>query len=284
MSDSSLLSIPEWHATNVNNYKKCPRSCVADLKSDAVGPPTWEMFRGTAFHSVMEHFMMRPPAMRTRLVMEDIIDEAPWWESVDYQYFEHMNDELRAACEVYKERYFELEDPTKIEVVGTELNMRLMIHNVPYVGTIDRIDIEPAANRTSRNKRIVDYKTGSYKDKDEWRQDARRQIVIYALAYYYLTGELPYTGQIIWLGDTYRVEDVDITVKKIDQAKMQLLETYVGATAQINPPITSPLCGWCNHVPDCEEGIKVVQARLLNGQSLSSGVQGWMEEYMRGAV
>lgn len=281
---TGLLSVPEWHATNVNKYKQCARACVADLKSDMTGPPTWEMFRGTAFHLCMEHFMQRPPARRTPNELENIIDEMPWWGHPDGEHFRHMDEYIRNDCNTYARRYFEMEDPTKVQVVGTELHMRLMIHNVPYVGTIDRIDIDPAANYTSRNKKIVDYKTGSYKEVDEWRQDARRQIVIYALAYQYLHGELPTTGEIIWLGDTYRKEEVDITVKKVQQAKVQLLETFVGAIHQINPPTAGPLCGWCNHIPDCEEGIAVVQQRLIAGLKVSSQVHGWMEEYMRGAI
>ena len=271
------IQIDEWHATNVNKYQQCAKAACHDLRTEGpLPPPTWEMFRGTAFHYVLEHFMQMEGHRRTPERLSMVINMEPWLDDPDYHYFEHRRHDLVGDCHIFADRYLQIENPRKVMVRHTELTLSLPIGNVPYVGTVDRIDDLPSDGIEPKGTRIVDYKTGSYKDKDEWRQDARRQIVIYALAYYLTGGILADDGLIVWLGEKFRTERVSITWEKIQRAKVQLLETYVGATRGIAPASPGPLCGWCSHVHNCREGEQIVQQRYMVGMRLSDAVQDWI--------
>ncbi|MCY4128982.1 MAG: PD-(D/E)XK nuclease family protein [Gammaproteobacteria bacterium] len=262
----------EWHPSNVNRAKQCQRAALYDqIASEevAVGegvpvPPTYEMFRGTATHLVLEFAAAQGGELHTALRINEL---APWEGHPDFSTIsdERMSD-IMDDCEQFIRNYYKLEDMSRVDIEATELTLSSTIGGVPFVGTIDRVD---RVGDTA--VRIVDYKTGSFKNVDAWRQDARRQICMYAMAYEHM---FPYSvvveGTIYWLGETSAEENVTITKSKILQAKSQLQETYIDILLGRDEPNPGPLCGWCSHVLDCPEGATVVRNRIEKGLKVSS--------------
>ena len=261
----------EWHPSNVNRAKQCQRAalydeinCVEISAGEAVpAPPTYEMFRGTATHLVLELAAAEGGELQTALRINEL---APWEDHPDFNIIsdERMSD-IMDDCEQFIRNYYELEDMSTVDIEATELTLSSIIGGVPFVGTIDRVD---KVGDTA--VRIVDYKTGSFKPVEEWRQAARRQICMYAMAYEHM---FPYSvvvaGTIYWLGETPAEEDVTITKSKILQAKSQFQETYIDMLLGRNEPSPGPLCGWCDHALDCPEGEVVVRERIAKGLKVS---------------
>ena len=279
------MEITEWHPTNVNNFLQCQRSALHSLTAHGKGepaPPTYEMFRGTAVHLVLEHLAKNYTSYKRSIEKaEHIIECQPWQEHFDFENVDdsRMKDLKKDALHLVR-NYFELENMEDQNILYTEQTMILDIYGVPFVGTIDRVDkiyksdaLMGPGSRYSATA-IVDYKTGSYKHNDEWRQDARRQICLYALAYREFYGVAPEDGYILWLGgDTPVKEHVSINNRRLHKAYTQLSETYIRAMREENKPMTSPLCGWCSYWSSCPEGTQVIENRIIQGQSVSSAVR-----------
>jgi putative RecB family exonuclease len=246
---------PSLSPSRAADFMTCPllyRFRVIDRLPEAPSPAT---ARGTLVHAVLERLFDEPPGSRTpaaartllpgqwdRLVAEvpelaqlfdDATEQAAWFEEAA-----RMLD-----------RYFTLEDPTRIEPSHREMSVRALLESgLTLRGYIDRLDVAPTGEI-----RIVDYKTG-LAPREEYEARALFQMKFYALALWRTGGTVPRLLQLIYLGNgelvRYAPDETDLlaTERKIN-ALWQAIDR--AATSGDWRPRPSRLCEWCSYRPLC---------------------------------
>lgn len=149
------------------------------------------------------------------------------------------------------ERWFSLEDPTRLEpaeremFVETELESGLRLR-----GVIDRVDVAP-----SGEVRIVDYKTGKA-PRPEYSEGPLFQMTFYALVVWRLKGVVPRRLQLVYLGsgDVVTYDPVMADLERVERKLLALWDAIARATETGDwRPRPTKLCGWCDHQAVCPE-------------------------------
>ena len=183
---------------------------------------------------------------------------APQWERLVAEEPELaglFDDDERSACAWLAEardmldRYFTLEDPTRLEPRHREHAVQAVLESGLLLrGYIDRLDVAAGGEI-----RIVDYKTGTA-PKEEYEARALFQMKFYAVVLWLTQQQVPKLLQLIYLGNgeivRYAPDESDLraTVRKID-ALWRAIER-ARSTGDWRPR-PSRLCAWCAHQAIC---------------------------------
>jgi putative RecB family exonuclease len=147
------------------------------------------------------------------------------------------------------ERYFTLEDPSRLEpaerelYVETVLDSRLLLR-----GFVDRIDIAPDGAI-----RVVDYKTGRSPG-EMFEAKALFQMKFYALVIWRTRGVLPAMLQLVYLGNgemlRYVPDERDLLAT---ERKVEAIWRAIRLAEESGDWRPSPgrLCSWCAHQAVC---------------------------------
>ena len=249
---------PALSPSRAADFKQCPLLYRFRTVDKLEGPPSPAAARGTLVHSVLEHVFELPAAERTvdaavRLLPQRwsaLAEERP--ELVEMiEASDDLDDVtwLEAAAELV-ERWFELEDPQRLEPAERELYVETEIEGLTLRGIVDRLDV--AADGAMR---VVDYKTGR-SPREGFEAKALFQMKFYALVLWRLRGEIPKVLQLVYLGDRqvvrYVPDEQDLrgmerNVKAVWAAVQRAAETGDWR------PSRSRLCGWCDFRDLCPE-------------------------------
>ncbi|SFD39776.1 RecB family exonuclease [Streptomyces aidingensis] len=156
-----------------------------------------------------------------------------------------------ADAEELVERWFSLEDPSRLEPAERELFVEARLDSgLRLRGVIDRVDVAPTGE-----VRIVDYKTGRA-PRAEFAGEALFQMKFYALVVWRLKGVIPRRLQLVYLGSgevlTHDPEESDL--RAVERKLLALWEAIRAATESGDwRPRRSRLCGWCSHQERCPE-------------------------------
>ncbi|RMI44611.1 RecB family exonuclease [Streptomyces triticirhizae] len=156
-----------------------------------------------------------------------------------------------AEAERLVERWFTLEDPTRLEPAERELWVETTLESgLRLRGVIDRVDVAPGGDI-----RIVDYKTGKAPPA-EFAAGALFQMKFYALVLWRLRGVVPRRLQLVYLGSgevlTYDPDEADL--RGVERKVLALWEAIQRATESGDwRPRRGRLCGWCDHRARCPE-------------------------------
>jgi putative RecB family exonuclease len=218
-------------------------------------PPSPAAARGTLVHAVLERLFDEPPAGRTPATARSLL--LPQWERLTEQEPELAGlfaDEAGRAVWLDEaasmlDRYFTLEDPTRLEPAHREMSVQTMLETgLTLRGYIDRLDVAPTGE-----VRVVDYKTGTA-PREEYEARALFQMKFYALVLWRTTGTIPRQLQLIYLGNgeimRWAPDESDLlsTERKIN-ALWQAIER--ARSAGDWRPRQSRLCDWCAHQALC---------------------------------
>ncbi|MEU8568684.1 PD-(D/E)XK nuclease family protein [Streptomyces pathocidini] len=174
------------------------------------------------------------------------------------------------------ERWFTLEDPTRLEPSERELFVETELESgLTLRGIIDRVDVAPTGE-----VRIVDYKTGKA-PRPEYAAGALFQMKFYALVLWRLRGSVPRRLQLVYLGsgDVLTYDPVEEDLRAVERKLHALWEAIRRATDSGDwRPRPSRLCGWCDHQTFCPEfggtpppyPLPVIPAQGRMGQVLPS--------------
>ncbi|MDJ1132212.1 RecB family exonuclease [Streptomyces iconiensis] len=149
------------------------------------------------------------------------------------------------------ERWFTLEDPTRLEPAERELFVEARLESgLRLRGIIDRIDVAPTGE-----VRIVDYKTGKA-PRPEYADGPLFQMKFYALVLWRLRGVVPRRLQLVFLGSgdvlTYDPNEDDL--RGVERKLLALWDAITRATETGDwRPKPSRLCDWCDHQARCPE-------------------------------
>ncbi|GAA2943303.1 MULTISPECIES: PD-(D/E)XK nuclease family protein [Streptomycetaceae] len=248
--------------------------------------PSEAATRGTLVHAVLERLFDAPAAERTAprarsLVpgqWDRLLESRP--ELAELFSGDAGGDRLAGwlgEAEQLVERWFSLEDPTRLEpaerelFVETELDSGLRLR-----GVIDRIDVAPTGE-----VRIVDYKTGKA-PRPEYSEGALFQMMFYALVVRRLRNVVPRRLQLVYLGsgDVLTYDPVPADLERVERKLLALWDAIRLATETGEwRPRPTKLCGWCDHRAVCPEfgGTPPVYPLSVRPAESVEGVQGRME-------
>ena len=222
--------------------------------------------RGTLVHSVLERLYDLPAAGRTVEAAKELV--APAWAELreepgvadlfataqedgaetDANAPESMAAWLVSAGRLV-EKYFTLEDPTRIQPHGREELVEVTLPDGLLLrGYVDRLDL--AANGALR---VVDYKTGST-PREMFEGKALFQMKFYALVLWRTRGVVASQLKLLYLGNgdalTYAPDEAELVrFERTLQAIWAAIERAV-ATGDFRPNRTR-LCDWCDHQALC---------------------------------
>ena len=220
-------------------------------------PPSPAAARGTLVHAVLERLFDEPPAGRTPVTARRLL--VPQWErlaAAEPELTSLFPGEAERAvwldeAATMLDRYFTLEDPTRLEPARREMSVQTVLDSgLTLRGYIDRLDVAPTGE-----VRVVDYKTGTA-PRASYSSRALFQMKFYALVVWRTSGTIPRQLQLIYLGNGEIMRcvpdeaDLLATERKVN-ALWQAIER-ARATGDWRPR-PSRLCDWCAHQAICPE-------------------------------
>ncbi|MEU3711381.1 RecB family exonuclease [Streptomyces catenulae] len=246
--------------SRAGDFLQCPllyRFRVIDKLPEKPSPAAT---RGTVVHAVLERLFDAPAAERTAGGARAMV--AGEWEKLlakrpelaelfaDDPAGERLAGWL-ADAEALVERWFTLEDPTRLEPAERELYVETVLESgLQLRGFIDRVDVAPTGE-----VRIVDYKTGKA-PRPQFAEGALFQMKFYALVVWRLRGVVPRRLQLVYLGsgDIITYDPGESELLAVERKLLALWDAIKAATATGDwRPRRTKLCGWCDHQAHCPE-------------------------------
>ena len=246
-------------------YRQCPRRWKLRYIDKLPDPKGIPALVGTFAHKVLEDLLALGPEERTldtaRVMARDL------WPATaadsDFVALElDAADQRRFKWKAWLaiEGLWELEDPKKVVVRATEQRIDVHLDGVPFLGVVDRVDVEHDGIV------IADYKSGK-PPKPRYEGDKLDQVVLYAAAIEQAFEERPVRARLLYLGA--RTIEVDITEAALAEAVGGLSNTWsqllADCEAEDFAPRVGPLCGWCPYAERCPEGKAEVTRRYARG-------------------
>ncbi len=257
---------PSLSPSRAADFKTCPLLYRFRTIDRLPERKSLAMVRGTLVHSVLERLYDLPAPQRTVAGALELLE--PAWADLqaepgvaelfataqgegaetDVNAPESVDAWLASAGKLV-ERYFALEDPTRIEPAGREELVEVTLPDGLLLrGFVDRLDVAP-----SGALRVVDYKTGSM-PREAFENKALFQMKFYALVLWRTRGVVAAQLKLIYLGDgdalTYAPDEEELLrFERTLQAIWSAIERAV-STGDFRPS-KSRLCGWCDHQAVC---------------------------------
>ncbi|MFC0849295.1 RecB family exonuclease [Streptomyces noboritoensis] len=246
--------------SRANDFMQCPLLYRFRVIDKLPEKPSEAATRGTLVHAVLERLFDDPAAERTAPRAKAMIPGQ--WDRLLAskpeltELFAQDADGERLAkwlgeAERLVERWFSLEDPTRLEPVEREFFVETELESgLRLRGVIDRVDVAPTGE-----VRIVDYKTGKA-PRPEYAEGALFQMKFYALVVWRLKNVLPRRLQLVYLGsgDVLTYDPVEADLHQVERKLHALWEAIRLATETGDwRPRPTKLCGWCDHQAVCPE-------------------------------
>ena len=242
--------------SRASDFMQCPllyRFRVLDKLPEA---PSSAAVRGTVVHAVLERLFDLPAAERTFAAARTML--RPQWERLL-----EAEPELAglfdgdaaavvdwlASAEALLERWFDLEDPTRLEPAERELYVEATLDDgLVLRGYVDRLDVAPTGE-----VRVVDYKTGRA-PAEQFETKAMFQMRFYALVLWRARGVVPRQLQLVYLGDGQVLRhSPDEDELRATERKVKALWAAIDRATSTGDwrPRPSRLCDWCDHRALC---------------------------------
>ncbi|MFG2823213.1 RecB family exonuclease [Kitasatospora sp. NPDC048365] len=246
--------------SRAGDFMTCPLLYRLRVIDRLPEPPSAAATRGTLVHAVLERLFDHPPAERTperALALltpqwDRLLAERPELAGLFPQDDTEGLGRWLGDAEKLVEKWFRLEDPTRLHPVERELYVETALESGLLLrGYIDRVDVAPTGE-----VRLVDYKTGRAPSRD-FEGKAMFQMKFYALVVWRWKGVVPKRLQLVYLGGggdvvTYDPDEADLlSVERKLQALWQAISQAV-ATGDF-PATRNRLCDWCDHRASCPE-------------------------------
>jgi putative RecB family exonuclease len=246
---------PSLSPSRAADFMTCPllyRFRVVDRLPE---PPSPAAARGTLVHAVLERLFDVPASERTPEAARGLLPGQ--WDRLlaeEPALGTMFSDETERAAWIDEasrmlDRYFTLEDPTRLEPSQREMSVHALLESgLALRGYIDRLDVAPTGEI-----RIVDYKTGTAPP-EEYEARALFQMKFYAVALWRANGTIPRMLQLIYLGNgelvRYTPDEADLiaTERKINALWLAIDRARTTGDWRPRP---SRLCSWCSHQALC---------------------------------
>lgn len=246
--------------SRASDFMQCPLLYRFRVIDKLPEKPSAAATRGTLVHAVLERLFDAPAADRTAPRAKSLIPGQ--WDRLRetrpevVELFADDPEGERLAlwlteAEQLVERWFTLEDPSRLEPAERELFVEARLDSgLTLRGIIDRVDVAPTGE-----VRIVDYKTGKA-PRPEYAEGALFQMKFYALVVWRLKQVVPRRLQLVYLGsgDVLTYDPVIADLERVERKLLALWEAIRLATETGEwRPRPTKLCGWCDHQSVCPE-------------------------------
>jgi putative RecB family exonuclease len=246
--------------SRASDFMQCPLLYRFRVIDKLPEKPSEAATRGTLVHAVLERLFDAPATERTAPRAKSLIPGQ--WDrlresrpEVVELFAEDPEGERLARwlteAEQLVERWFTLEDPTRLEPAERELFVEAQLDSgLKLRGIIDRVDVAPTGE-----VRIVDYKTGKA-PRPEYAEGALFQMKFYALVVWRLKQVVPRRLQLVYLGsgDVLTYDPVIADLERVERKLLTLWDAIRQATETgVWRPRPTKLCGWCDHQSVCPE-------------------------------
>jgi len=242
--------------SRAGDFMQCPllfRFRVVDRLPEVRSPAT---VRGSVVHAVLERLFDLPAAERTLAAACGLLPGE--WErlcELEPEVTQLFGGDAAAQtawltdAATLIERWFGLEDPTRLEPAHRELYVETTLENgLTLRGYVDRVDLSGDGRM-----RVVDYKTGRA-PREAYEAKALFQMKFYALVLWRLHGTVPALLQLVYLGSgemlRYAPDEADLLAT---ERKLTALWSAIERAATTGDWRASPskLCDWCDHRALC---------------------------------
>ena len=243
--------------SRAGDFMTCPllyRFRTVDRLPEPYSP---DAVRGTVVHKVLEDLFDLPAADRTPERAGSMLEPA-WSTLLEAEpglaemFAADEGPEVAAwltSCRSVLERYFTLEDPSRLEPAERELYVETLLESRLLLrGFVDRIDVAPDGS-----VRVVDYKTGRSPG-EMFEAKALFQMKFYALVLWRTRGVVPAMLQLVYLGNgemlRYVPDERDLvaTERKVVAIWEAIRRAEETGDWRPNP---GRLCSWCAHQAIC---------------------------------
>jgi putative RecB family exonuclease len=217
--------------------------------------------RGTVVHKVLEDLFSLPPEERTpdraRAMLvptwQAFLDEDPRLaEMFDEAHVDDQSPDflewVRSGWEAL-DRYFDLEDPRRLEPGQRELYVETLLDSKLLLrGFVDRLEEAPDGAL-----RISDFKTGASPHPD-YEARALFQMKFYALVIWRMRGVIPRVLRLVYLGNgeilSYEPDEADLLAT---ERKVNALWAAIKEADELREwqPRRSRACDWCSFKAIC---------------------------------
>ncbi|MEN8652985.1 RecB family exonuclease [Streptomyces sp. 21So2-11] len=246
--------------SRASDFMRCPLLYRFRVIDKLPEKPSEAATRGTLVHAVLERLFDDPATERTapraRAMVpgqwDRLLESKP--ELVELFAEDPQGERLSrwlAQAEELVERWFTLEDPTRLEPAERELFVETELQSgLRLRGIIDRVDVTP-----SGDVRVVDYKTGKA-PRPEYAEGALFQMKFYALVIWRWKGVVPRRLQLVYLGsgDVLTYDPVAEDLERVERKLLALWDAIKEATETGEwLPRRTKLCGWCDYQAVCPE-------------------------------
>lgn len=246
--------------SRASDFMQCPLLYRFRVIDKLPEKPSEAATRGTLVHAVLERLFDDPAVERTAPRARAMVP-GQWDRLLESrpelgELFEGDEGGERltrwlSEAEGLVERWFSLEDPTRLEPAERELFVETELESgLRLRGVIDRVDVAP-----SGEVRIVDYKTGKA-PRPEYAEGALFQMKFYALVIWRWKRVVPRRLQLVYLGsgDVLTYDPVEADLERIERKLLALWDAIRQATETGDwRPRPTKLCGWCDHRAVCPE-------------------------------
>ena len=257
---------PGWTPSKLSHsmagtYQQCPRRWKNEYVLGIRVGSSLPALVGSFAHEVLEYLYKEDPDDRTIDTSRDIAKYLwPTLEEDDHFIQHQLTDdqvrEFKHKVWVNVAGLFQMEDPSRIDVVATEQELHIEIDGVPYKGFVDRLDY------AENGVRVVDYKTGK-PGADRYWPKKLEQVQLYAAMVREQLGHEPVRVSLLFPSHNTEVGD-ESTAKKRSRVTNKLKGVWEDIHKSIEnddfPPSVGPLCAWCDFVAECPEGQQEVHA------------------------
>jgi putative RecB family exonuclease len=245
--------------SRAGDFKTCALKYRLRMVDGLRERPSPDALRGTVVHKVLEDLFdlsaddrtperaeaMVPAAWASVRELEPEVEEA--FAGVSEEAFDAWLD----SCRTVLRRYFDLEDPRRLEPSDRELYVETLLESKLLLrGVIDRLDIAPDGAI-----RVVDYKS-SRSPGEGFEARALFQMRFYALVLWRARGVIPAMLRLIYLGDGTTVSYVpDEDDLRATERQLQALWRAVALAQETGEwlPHRGSHCGWCSFQALCPE-------------------------------
>ena len=248
-SDEDRALVPDYVSASTMSSvtgDACQASWLTKRVYDEPYNPLAAYAVGNVIHTAFEHLFGLEADKRTRDAFDDLLRAAC---THDGELNEAQYDDAREKSV----RYFDIEDPTQIDVVATEFKFDgVEVAGVPILGFIDRIE------RNDKGKLVIkDYKTGKWQtpgDLTKYGDNYGEQLTLYAMAYEEATGEKIAEAHLLYtkVGRSRKVPLTkarkDAVIEKLVSARAEMDRMKDTGEAKIS---VTGLCGYCPLVNTC---------------------------------
>ena len=247
---------PSLSPSRAADFKQCPllyRFRSIDRLDEAPSPAA---ARGTLVHAVLEELFELPAAERTPEAAvglvpgrwQALVEERPELAEMIADDESRTEDSWFAEAAALVERWFTLEDPSRLEPSRREVKVEVELDGLTLRGIIDRVDVAPTGE-----VRIVDYKTGR-SPSERFEGKALFQMKFYGLVHWRTTGRVPDLLQLVYLRDgqviRYAPDAADLLALERNVRAVSSAIQQASATGDFRPS-PSRLCSWCDFKPLC---------------------------------